>query len=182
MGGMIGRLLHEFAVTIILAIAVLRPRFGDAHADAVQPRFIKARKARAPRQILPLERATASARRIAAMTARSLEHGSSVIFWHVLRCRCSLRSVCSCHQDRLHAQRGYRPDQRRRPNPPTAPRSTRWCKYQAQLQRYRECATPTSRARCPRWAAEAPLGHQYRHIMLFKLEAARRTELFPPTR
>ena len=37
MGGIVGRLLHEFAVTIILAIVVLRPRLGDPDADAVQP-------------------------------------------------------------------------------------------------------------------------------------------------
>ena len=37
MGGIVGRLLHEFAVTIMLAIVVLRHRLGDADADAVQP-------------------------------------------------------------------------------------------------------------------------------------------------
>ena len=36
MGGIIGRLLHEFAVTIVLAIAVLRRRVGHADADAVR--------------------------------------------------------------------------------------------------------------------------------------------------
>ena len=36
MGGIVGRLLHEFAVTIVLAIAVLGRRFDHADADAVR--------------------------------------------------------------------------------------------------------------------------------------------------
>ena len=37
MGGILGRLLHEFAVTIGVADPHLRLRVADADADAVQP-------------------------------------------------------------------------------------------------------------------------------------------------
>ena len=37
MGGIVGRLLHEFAVTIVLDHPDLGPHLGDAHAHAVQP-------------------------------------------------------------------------------------------------------------------------------------------------
>ena len=41
MGGILGRLLHEFAVTIIVGDADLRLRLADADADAVQPHRCK---------------------------------------------------------------------------------------------------------------------------------------------
>ena len=37
MGGIVGRLLHEFAVTICVGDPDLGLRLGDADADAVQP-------------------------------------------------------------------------------------------------------------------------------------------------
>ena len=37
MSGLLGRLLHEFAVTIVVAVFGFRFRFADADADDVQP-------------------------------------------------------------------------------------------------------------------------------------------------
>ena len=37
MGGILGRLLREFAVVIIVAVLISGLRVADAHADAVQP-------------------------------------------------------------------------------------------------------------------------------------------------
>ena len=37
MGGVVGRLMHEFAVTIVAAHSRVGPRVADAHADARQP-------------------------------------------------------------------------------------------------------------------------------------------------
>ena len=50
MSGMLGRLLHEFAVTIVMRGADLRLRVADADADAVQPvRALDARPEAQPR-------------------------------------------------------------------------------------------------------------------------------------
>ena len=52
MGGVIGRLFHEFAVTIGVAILVSGRRVADADADAVQP-LPQAERERAARPLLP---------------------------------------------------------------------------------------------------------------------------------
>ena len=69
MGGIVGRLLHEFAVTIVLGHPDLGPGLGDADADAVQ-RFIKPGKSARTWQILSMDRERLRPRAGAAMSVR----------------------------------------------------------------------------------------------------------------
>ena len=70
MGGIIGRLLHEFAVTIVLGDPDLGPDLGDTDAHAVFSRFIKPGKSANTANSIRLRKMPSTACR-AAMTARS---------------------------------------------------------------------------------------------------------------
>ncbi len=100
MGGIVGRLFHEFAVTIGVADPDLRLRLADAHADAVQPLPHAAARARAARPRSTTSSSASSPACCAATAGRcawSLDHrrltmASPLVITGRHRVRCS-RSI-----------------------------------------------------------------------------------------
>ena len=132
MGGIVGRLFHEFAVTI----GVGDPVSGFVSLTLTPmlcSRFLRPPAQRAPRPALPRDR-SASSTACCALYERTLR-------W---RAAPPPRTMVVLARDRwsrtvwlfammpegLPPERGHRPDLRASPRPRRASRSTRWCEHQ----------------------------------------------------
>ena len=95
MGGIVGRLMHEFAVDDRGGDSRLGPRLADADADAVQP-FPEAAPRDAPRAALQRDRIACS--RVAARYGWTLKQTirfKAATMRGIGRCCSSARSICS---------------------------------------------------------------------------------------
>ena len=126
MGGIVGRLFREFAVTLSVAIAALAGRLADHHADDVRRAAAAASRARHGRG--RRGRASAWSTRCCAATTRSLRwalrHPRTMLAVTLADRRRQRRSLHRRAEGLLPAA-GHRPADRRRSRPTRTSRSRR---------------------------------------------------------